>query len=69
MITLNVTGMDCQGCVRAVEKAVKRVDPNAQVIVDLPTGLVSIDTMKDPGGRADFETAITRAGYGVSMAA
>jgi copper chaperone len=67
MITLNVTGMDCQGCVRAVEKAVKRVDPNAQVIVDLPTGLVSIDTTKD--GRADFETAITRAGYGVSMGA
>jgi hypothetical protein len=25
--------------------------------------------MKDPEGRADFETAITRAGYGVSMAA
>lgn len=67
MLTLNVTGMDCQGCVKAVEKAVKRVDPNAQVIIDLPTGLVSIDTVKD--GRADFETAITRAGYGIKEAA
>jgi copper chaperone len=67
MLTLNVTGMDCMGCVKAVEKAVKRVDPNAQVIIDLPTGAVSIDTQKPT--RADFETAITRAGYGIKDAA
>jgi copper chaperone len=63
MLTLNVTGMDCMGCVKAVEKAVKRVDPSAAVVVDLPTGKVTIEGAK--GARADFETAITRAGYGL----
>ena len=67
MMTLNVTGMDCMGCVKAVEKAVKRVDPNAAVIVDLPTGKVSIEgTSTD---KVMFETAITRAGYGVTALA
>ncbi len=64
MLTLNVTGMDCMGCVKAVEKAVKRVDPNAAVVVDLPTGMVSIQGSASE--RAVFETAITRAGYGVT---
>lgn len=63
MLDLNVTGMDCMGCVKAVEKAVKRVDPNAAVVIDLPTGKVSIDGSKE--GRAAFESAITRAGYGI----
>lgn len=63
MLTLNVTGMDCMGCVKAVEKAVKRVDPNAAVVVDLPTGAVTIQGTST--SKQDFETAITRAGYGI----
>ncbi len=67
MMTLTVSGMDCMGCVKAVEKAVKRVDPNAAVTVDLPTGRVDIQgTSQD---KASFETAITRAGYGVTALA
>jgi copper chaperone len=67
MLKLNVTGMDCMGCVKAVEKAVKRVDPGAAVVVDLPSGGVTIEGTKE--GRAAFESAITRAGYGISAAA
>lgn len=67
MLNLTVTGMDCMGCVKAVEKAVKRVDPGAAVVVDLPSGNVTIEGAK--AARADFESAITRAGYGVSAAA
>jgi copper chaperone len=67
MMTLNVKGMDCMGCVKAVEKAVKRVDPNAAVVVDLPTGMVSIQGSSSE--RSVFETAITRAGYGVTALA
>lgn len=63
MVTLNVTGMDCMGCVKAVEKAVKRVDPTAAVVVDLPTGKVTIEGTKE--ARSNFEAAITRAGYGL----
>lgn len=67
MLTLNVTGMDCAGCMKAVEKAVKRVDPKAEVVIDLPTGRVTIDATSE--ARANFETAITRAGYGIKDAA
>jgi copper chaperone len=63
MMTLDVTGMDCMGCVKAVEKAVKRVDPAAAVLIDLPTGRVTIEGAN--AERASFETAITRAGYGL----
>ncbi|MBX9620106.1 MAG: heavy-metal-associated domain-containing protein [Hyphomicrobiales bacterium] len=63
MHTLNVTGMDCAGCMKAVEKAVKRIDPQAQVAIDLPSGLVTIHGSSEE--RADFETSITRAGYGL----
>jgi len=63
MLTLNVTGMDCAGCMKAVEKAVKRVDPQAQVAIDLPSGLITIHGSSEE--RGDFETSITRAGYGL----
>ena len=64
MLTLNVTGMDCAGCMKAVEKAIKRVDPQASVAIDLPTGLVTIHGSGEE--RAAFATSITRAGYGLS---
>lgn len=67
MLQLNVTGMDCMGCVKAVEKAVKRVDPDAAVVVDLPTGNVTIHGTAEE--KAAFETAITKAGYGITAVA
>ncbi len=43
MISLNVEGMTCQGCVRSVKAALEKADPTAKVEVDLDTGKVDID--------------------------
>jgi copper chaperone len=63
MIDLKVEGMMCNGCAGTVEKAVKRVDPNASVSIDLPTGRVSIETDKDAKAISE---AIEAAGYDVA---
>ncbi len=39
-IELNVKGMTCQGCVNAVTRVIKRVDPAATVRIDLASGRV-----------------------------
>ncbi|MDK9698035.1 MAG: cation transporter [Siculibacillus sp.] len=43
MITLEVEGMTCSGCVASVETALKKADPAAKVAVDLPSGRVEVD--------------------------
>lgn len=65
MIELRVEGMTCGHCVSAVTRAVKAVDPEANVQVDLGTGRVRVD------GRSPAEAlgkAITEAGYTASPA-
>jgi copper chaperone len=62
MITLDVEGMTCQGCVNSVKAAVARVDPAARVTVDLAAGRVAIEATTPP---AAFERAIEAAGYDV----
>ena len=60
MIELRVEGMTCGHCVSAVTHAVKAVDPEANVQVDLGTGKVRVD------GRSTAEAlgkAIAEAGY------
>ena len=60
MIELRVEGMTCGHCVSAVTRAVKTVDPEADVQVDLGTGKVRVD------GRSSAEAlgkAIADAGY------
>ncbi len=51
MITLTVEGMTCQGCVRSVEGALKKADPDAAVTIDLASGRVDLD------GKLDFAAA------------
>ena len=63
---LNVQGMTCGHCERAVTNAVKSVDPQATVKVDLATGKVEIDSAQS--GEA-FAKAITEEGYSVEAAA
>jgi copper chaperone len=63
MIELRVEGMTCGHCVSAVTRAVKAVDPEANVQVDLGTGKVRVD------GRSTVEAlgkAIAEAGYPVA---
>lgn len=63
MIELKVDGMTCGGCVKAVEKAVKRTDEAATVTVDLEAGRVAIDSDKPADA---FRSAIEAAGYDVA---
>jgi len=65
-ITLNVGGMSCEHCVRAVTNAVAGVAGTADVAVDLKAGLVSFNY--DPA-RASLEAikaAITEEEFSVS---
>lgn len=62
MYDLKVEGMMCGGCVKNVEKAIKRLDPAAEVEIDLPTGKVSVESKQDAKSVAE---AITAAGYDV----
>ena len=63
--TYHVGGMTCGGCVAAVTRAIRRLDPEAAVEVDLAKGTVSVDETlpKDAVQRAveaagfAFETA------------
>lgn len=63
MIELKVDGMTCGGCVKAVEKAVKRTDEAATVTVDLEGGRVAIDSAMPADA---FRSAIEAAGYDVA---
>ena len=64
-VVLKVTGMTCQGCVRSVDKLVKRADPQAQVQIDLPTGRLEAST---EASAQTLINAINAAGYQAQMA-
>jgi copper chaperone len=60
MVELDVTGMTCGSCVRAVDQAVRALDPDADVQVDLATKRVRVE------GRRSAEElirALGAAGY------
>jgi copper chaperone len=63
MIELKVTGMTCGGCANSVKRAITREFPNADVQVELETGLVRVQGDVDVG-RA--ELSIKNAGFGVA---
>ena len=62
MLELKVNGMTCNHCALAVTRALKELDPAAEVQVDLPAGRVQVQTKAAVG---DVATAITEAGYEV----
>ncbi|MEI2302206.1 heavy-metal-associated domain-containing protein [Ensifer sp. MJa1] len=64
MYHLNIPDMTCGHCAGAVEKAVKSVDPNAKVAVDLDAKSASIDS---PVASDAFVSAIEEAGYQASF--
>jgi copper chaperone len=61
--TFQVQGMTCGHCARAVTQAVKSVDPQAEVKVDLPTGKVEVQSDRDHG---TLVRAIEEEGYAVA---
>jgi len=43
-----VPRLNCGGCVRGVTRAVKAVDPEAEVVCDLQTQIVRVETAAAP---------------------
>ena len=60
MQNFKVEGMTCGHCVRTVTEAVKSVDPNATVEVDLAAGRVSVTST---AASAQLTQAIVAEGY------
>ena len=55
--------MDCQGCVRSVENAIRKQDPKAEVAIDLATGRADVGTTL---ARDGVVAAIEGAGFDVT---
>ncbi|MGV3524148.1 MAG: heavy-metal-associated domain-containing protein [Candidatus Sericytochromatia bacterium] len=56
----SASGMTCQGCVRAVTRAVQKADPGSEVSVDLEQGEVVVHTDLPA---ETVRTLISEAGY------
>ena len=60
MVELSVKSMTCNHCVGAVTRAVKALDADARVQVDLETKRVRVESRS---GAAELAQAIDAAGY------
>ncbi len=63
MYELNVTGMTCQGCVKSVTNALKTIDAEANIQVELANNLVKIESK---ASRDQLINAIEDAGFKVN---
>ncbi|GJD29010.1 hypothetical protein PMNALOAF_0242 [Methylobacterium adhaesivum] len=59
-LLMQVDGMTCDGCAEAVRRAILRLDPEAQVAVDLDHGRVAVTSREQALTVAE---ALTQAGY------
>ncbi|MER2264415.1 heavy-metal-associated domain-containing protein [Methylobacterium oxalidis] len=60
LLMMQVEGMTCDGCVQAVRRTIQRLDPGAEVEVDLAHGRVAVRTSAQS---LDVAEALTKAGY------
>ena len=60
----DVSGMSCSHCEQAVTRAIRRVDPQAEVRIDLPTGRVEVQSQQPHEAIA---RAIVEEGYEVAV--
>ena len=60
---LSVQGMSCNHCVKAVTQAVRQLDPQAQVQVDLAGKTVEVESAQS---REALAKAIADEGYAVT---
>jgi copper chaperone len=60
--TFEVTGMTCGHCEKAVTRAIKLVDPTAEVAIDRAQNKVNVQSDKP---REDLAKAIVEQGYQV----
>ncbi|MEH3117339.1 MAG: heavy-metal-associated domain-containing protein [Methylorubrum populi] len=59
-LRMRVEGMTCEGCAEAVRRAIRRLDPEARVAVDVGSGSVAATTRAQS---LDVAQALTGAGY------
>jgi len=62
-LIMQVEGMTCEGCSAAVARTIRRLDPGAEVDVDLAHGRVRALT---DAQSLDVAEALTKAGYTAS---
>ena len=62
MYQIKVEGMSCSGCTNSIAKAVKSLDPAAEVTSDISTQLVQVNSAKD---LAILVNSIEEAGFPV----
>lgn len=65
MIAFEVQDMSCGHCVKAITEAVKELDAQASVNVDLGTRRVEVESSQSA---AALQAAITEAGYAATVA-
>jgi len=63
---LKVTGMSCNHCKMAVEKAVGAIPGVEKVEADVPANRVTVSYREDPATMEKVKGAITEAGYVVA---
>jgi copper chaperone len=61
--TFQVTGMTCGHCEKAVARAIKQIDPAAEVVVDRAQNKVDVQSDQP---REDLAKAIAEEGYSVA---
>lgn len=59
----SVTGMTCGHCERSITQALKKLDPQAEIAVDLASGRVEVGSTQP---RNALAAAIVGEGYGVA---
>ena len=59
-IIMKVDGLRTEGCAEAVRRTIRKLDPEAQVQIDLGRGWVTARTRADP---LEVTDALTKAGY------
>ena len=59
-LTMRVDGMTCEGCAESVRRTIRRLDPQAEVAVDVGLGRVRATTVAQS---LDVAQALTKAGY------
>ncbi|GEP12609.1 heavy-metal-associated domain-containing protein [Methylobacterium gnaphalii] len=59
-LIMKVEGMTCDGCVQSVRRAIQRLDPEAEVAVDLEHGRIAATTRAQS---LDIAQALDKAGY------
>lgn len=60
MKTLNLPGMTCGGCARSVTAAIKELDQDAAVTVDIDARRVTVETI---ASEEALREAVREAGY------